>query len=135
MRICAAALSSTKPSSQQRVTALLGERVVPHVWSRAMSATTLWQVKSHGSPVMRCELDVLPDGRHRVRVVRGRRREIFVQQDLADRASAIQLSDIVYRHLKNNGFHDTATSETHVEGSRATPTSPAPSGPSDMPER
>jgi hypothetical protein len=78
-----------------------------------MSATKLWEVKSDGSPVMRCELDVLPDGRQRVSVVRGRR-ETFVQQDLADRASALQLSEVVYRHLKHNGFHDIANSETDI---------------------
>lgn len=83
---------------------------------------------------MRCELDVLPDGRHLVRVVRGRRREIFVQQELADHASAMQLSDVVYHHLKDNGFHDTRRSATDVDRLPATPTRSDPR-PRDVPER
>ncbi len=74
-----------------------------------MTVTVLWQIKSDGSPLMRCELEGLEDGRYRVRIVRRKRPspELFLEQEFPDHESALRLSVVVYRKLKDNGFHDT----------------------------
>jgi hypothetical protein len=48
----------------------------------------------------------MEERRYRLRVVRGRQRDLFLEQEYSDRESAIQLSALVYRKLKDSGFHD-----------------------------
>ena len=66
----------------------------------------LWQLKSPGSRLVRCELEPLPDGQYRLRVLKGGNPEPVLEHDYPDRVAATDHSVIVYRGLKGNGFHD-----------------------------
>ena len=72
-----------------------------------MARTVLWQVKGNGSPAFRCELELTPEGLHRIRVVKGRTAAPVLEHEYADRPAALEASITIYRGFKDKGFHDT----------------------------
>jgi hypothetical protein len=72
-----------------------------------MAGVALWQVKADGQPAVRCVLERLPDGRYRLRLLKGKPLMAFMEHDYPDRPAALQSSILIYRKLKDVGFEDT----------------------------
>lgn len=72
-----------------------------------MAGAALWQVKADGQPAVRCVLERLLEGRYRLRLLKGKRRVAFMEHEYPDRQAALESSLVIYRKLKDVGFHDT----------------------------
>ena len=67
--------------------------------------TALWLLEEFNSS-LRCDLCSGPDGRYLLRVTRSQGLLPFLEQEFADRRSAIEVSIALYRGFKDAGWCD-----------------------------